>query len=133
MHENFKRADELSHEAIGAAIEVHRELGPGLMESIYEKCFCHELTLRGIAWSSQQSVEINYKDLTFKDALRFDVLIENCLLIELKAIEKVLSIHKAQLMSYMKLLDVPVGLVLNFNHYKIIDDTHRMILKNAAN
>jgi len=133
MHENFKRADELSHEAIGAAIEVHRELGPGLMESIYEKCFCHELTLRGIAGSSQQSVEISYKNLTFKDALRFDVLIESCLLIELKAIEKVLPIHKAQLMSYMKLLDVPVGLVLNFNHYKIIDDAHRMILKNASN
>ncbi|WP_309397856.1 GxxExxY protein [Cerasicoccus maritimus] len=132
MHPKYQRANQLSKEAIGAGIEVHRDKGPGLIESIYEKCYGHELTLRRIRWDSQQQVQISYKDLTFEEPLRYDVLIENCLLIELKAVEKILPIHKAQLMSYMKLLDVPLGLIMNFNSVKLTDDIHRMLLPGSA-
>lgn len=132
MHPKYQRANELSKLAIGAGIEVHRDKGPGLIESIYEKCFAHELTLQGIRWDSQQLVRISYKDLTFEEPLRYDVLIESCLLIELKAVEKILPIHKAQLMSYMKLLDVPLGLIMNFNSVKLTDDIHRMLLPGSA-
>ncbi|WP_269540308.1 GxxExxY protein [Cerasicoccus fimbriatus] len=132
MHPKYQRANELSKLAIGAGIEVHRDKGPGLIESIYEKCFAHELTLQGIRWDSQQPVRISYKDLTFEEPLRYDVLIESCLLIELKAVEKILPIHRAQLMSYMKLLDVPLGLIMNFNSVKLTDDIHRMLLPGSA-
>lgn len=131
MHPLFKRADELSREAIGAAIEVHREKGPGLMESIYEKCLMRELTLRNLAFVNQQLVKIEYKGITFEEPLRFDLLVENCLLLELKCVEKVLPIHKAQLMSYMKLLNVPIGLVFNFHEVKLADGLVRMILPGA--
>src|SRR4051812_1510945 len=103
MHPEFKRADKLSHDAIGAAIEVHRIRGPGLIESIYEKCMIRELELRGIAAVNQQLVKIEYKGLTFEEPLRFDVLVEGCLLLELKCVTEMLPIHKAQLLSYMKL------------------------------
>ena len=109
------KANEGSGEAIGAAIEVHRILGPGLLESIYEKCLLHELELRGMSAVRQEGVEIAYKDIVFSETLKFDVLIEGCLLLELKAVQDVLPIHKAQLFSYMKLLDVPLGLVINFH------------------
>ena len=131
MHPLFKKAEELSYHAIGAGIEVHRLKGPGLIESIYEKCLMRELELQGIASTSQQVVRIEYKGYQFEEPLRFDLLVENCLLLELKCVREVLPIHKAQLLSYMKLLDVPVGLVMNFYSAKLIDDVHRMILPGA--
>jgi len=131
MHPLFHKADRLSHEAIGAAIEVHRLKGPGLIESIYERCLMRELELRGIGTVNQRVVQIEYKGLVFDEPLRFDVLVESCLLLELKCVQEVLPIHKAQLLSYMKLLDVPLGLIINFHELKLVDGVVRMILPGA--
>ena len=131
MHPLFKKADPLSHDVIGAAIEVHRLKGAGLIESIYEKCLMRELALRNIACVNQQLVQIEYKGMTFEEPLRFDVLVENCLLLELKAVQEILPIHKAQLLSYMKLLNIPIGLIFNFHELKLTDGISRMILPGA--
>lgn len=131
MHELFEKADELSRRVIGAAIEVHRILGPGLLESIYEKCLRRELELCGIPTVNQQAVDIEYKGAVFTETLKFDVLVDSCLLLELKAAQEVLPIHKAQLLSYMKLLDLPVGLLMNFHETKLVDGISRMILPGA--
>jgi GxxExxY protein len=127
----FERADRLSREVIGAAIEVHRLMGPGLIEGIYEKCLMRELSLRRLGAVNQRLVRIEYKGLEFEEPLRFDVLVEDCLLLELKSVQEVLPLHKAQLLSYMKLLDVPVGLLINFHELKVVDGIHRMILPEA--
>lgn len=119
MHPLFKKADQLSHTAIGAAIEVHRLKGPGLLESIYEKCMMRELSLRGITMINQKLVKIEYKGLVFEEPLRFDVLVEDCLLLELKSVQEILPVHKAQLLSYIKLLDIPIGLIINFHEAKL--------------
>ena len=131
MHPLFQKATNLTGDIIGGAIEVHRELGPGLIESIYERCFLHELSLRKLAAISQRLVRVSYKGLIFDEPLRFDVLVEGCVLVELKAVQEVLPIHKAQLLSYMKLLNVPVGLLINFHEMKLVDGVHRMILSGA--
>jgi GxxExxY protein len=131
MHPVFTRADKLSREVIGAAIEVHRILGPGLIESIYEKCLMHELGLRKLAAVNQRAVRIDCKGITFDEPLRFDVLVERCLLLELKCVVEVLAIHKAKLLSYMKLLDIPLGLIINFHEMKLVDGISRMILPRA--
>ncbi len=131
MHPLFQRADRLSHNVIGAAIEVHREKGPGLLEEIYERCLIRELELRQIAAESELIVPVEYKGLIFDSPLRIDVLVDRCLLVELKAVEQVLPIHKAQLLSYMKLMDIPVGLLINFHHIKLVDGVHRLILPGA--
>jgi GxxExxY protein len=131
MHPLFKKADELSRQAIGAAIEVHRLKGPGLIESIYERCFMRELELRGIGAVNQRLVRIEYKGLVFDEPLRFDVLAEDCLLLELKSVQEILPVHKAQLLSYMKLLDIPLGLIINFHELKLTDGLVRMILPGA--
>ena len=131
MHPLFQKADELSRTVIGAAIEVHRLKGPGLIESIYEKCFMRELSLQNLRAVNQRVVKIEYKGFMFEEPLRFDVLVEECLLLELKSVQEVLPIHKAQLLSYMKLLDIPVGLLINFHEMKLVDGIHRMILPDA--
>jgi GxxExxY protein len=131
MHPRFEKADRLSHEVIGAAIEVHRILGPGLLESIYEKCLLREIELRGIPALNQDDVSIECKGAVFKEILKFDLLIDGCLLLGLKAVLDVLPIHKAQLLSYMELLDVPLGLLLNFHEIRLVDGLSRMILPGA--
>ena len=131
VHPLFKKADRLSHEAIGAAIEVHRLKGPGLLESIYERCFLREMDLRKISAVNQRLVRIGYKGLVFDEPLRFDVLLEDCLMLELKCVQEILPIHKAQLLSYMKLLNVPLGLIINFHEMKLTDGIVRMILPGA--
>jgi GxxExxY protein len=131
VHPLFKKSDELSHTVIGAAIEVRRIKGPGLIESIYEKCLMHELSLRRLAAANQRLVKIEYKGIVFEEPLRFDVLVEECLLLELKSVQEILPVHKAQLLSYMKLLDVPVGLIINFHEMKLVDGIVRMILPGA--
>ena len=131
MHPLFTKADQLSSVAIGAAIEVHRVLGPGLLESIYERCLIYELKLRGINAEKQQVVKICYKDVVFEETLRFDVLIEGCLLIEVKAVEHVLPVHLAAAISYLKLLDVPLGLLINFHVPKLADGVKRRIIPGA--
>jgi len=132
MHPDFERADRLSKEVIGAAIEVHRIMGPGLLESIYEKCLCHELTLRGLQWQNQQWVTIRYKDLSYDDELRFDVLVEGCLLVELKAVQEIPPIFQAKLLSYMKLQNIPLGLLINFHELRLVDGVKRMVLPGAG-
>src|SRR5438552_9635902 len=131
MHTLYHCADQLSHSAIGAAIEVHRIIGASLIESIYERCMLRELDLRQIAAVNQRLVRIEYKGLVFDEPLRFDVLLEDCLLLELKCVQEILPIHKAQLLSYMKLLDVPIGLIINFHELKLTDWLARMILLGA--
>jgi GxxExxY protein len=131
MHPLFKKADKLSHEAIGAAIEVHRLKGAGLLESIYEKCMMQELKLRGIAVANQSIVKIEYKGLVFEEPLRFDILVEGCLLLELKSVQEILPVHKAQLFSYMKLMNIPIGLIINFHSVKLTDGITRMILPGS--
>ncbi|HSH93354.1 MAG TPA: GxxExxY protein [Roseimicrobium sp.] len=132
MHPLFQPADRSSHAVIGAAIEVHRLKGPGLIESIYEKCLMRELDLRRLNAVNQQVVRIEYKGVTFEEPLRFDMLVEDCLLLELKSVQEVLPVHKAQLLSYMKLLNVPLGLLINFHEMKLVDGIHRMILPGAG-
>ena len=127
MHPLFQKADQLSHTAIGAAIEVHRLKGPGLIESIYEKCFMHELSLRRVVAVNQRIVKIEYKGYFFEEPLRFDVLVEDCLLLELKSVQEILPIHKAQLLSYMKLLNIPLGLLINFHVVLLRDGIRRMV------
>jgi len=131
MHPLFDKADRLSGEIIGAAIEARRIMGPGLLESIYERCLLHELELRGIPALSQEEVIIDYKGTVFKEKLKFDLLADGCLLVELKAIQDVLPIHKAQLLSDMKLLNVPLGLLFNFHEVKLVDGISRLILPGA--
>jgi GxxExxY protein len=131
VHPLFEKADKLSHEVIGAAMEVHRHKGPGLMESIYERCLLRELELRSIPATTQRLVQIEYKGLLFNEALRFDILVDDCLLIELKAVETLHPSSKAQLFSYMKLLDIPVGLLMNFHELVLKHGISRMILPGA--
>lgn len=131
MHPLFEKATGLTESIIAAAIEVHRDKGPGLIESIYEWCLLKELDLRGLACLSQKSVLIHYKGFTREEPLRFDVLVEGCVLLEAKAVEKIVPIHKAKLLSYMKLLNVPVGLLINFHELKVTDGISRLILPGA--
>jgi len=116
---------------VGAAIEDHRDKGPGLIESIYEWCLVCELRLIKVPVVSQQAVPVRYKGFTREEPLRFDVLVDRCLLVEAKSVEAILPIHKAQLLSYMKLLDVPVGLLINFNVPRLVDGVSRLILRGA--
>jgi GxxExxY protein len=131
VHPLFQTASGLTETIIGAAIEVHRDKGPGLIESIYEWCLTKEFELRGLTCVSQKIVVITYKGFTREEPLRFDMLVEDCVLVEAKAAEKILPIHKAQLLSYMKLLDVPIGLLINFHEIKLTDGVHRLILPGA--
>ena len=131
MHPLFDKASGLTESIIGAAIEVHRDKGPGLIESIYEWCLTKEFELRGLTCVSQKLVVIEYKGFTREEPLRFDLLVADCVLVETKAVEKILPIHKAQLLSYMRLLNVPIGLLINFHEIKLADGVHRLILPGA--
>ena len=131
MHPLWEKADRLSQIVIGAAIEVHRLKGPGLIESIYERCLLRELELRSIPATTQKIVRVDYKGVIFDEPLRFDVLVDYCLLVELKAVEVLHPVSKAQLLSYMKLLDVPIGLLINFHEPVLKNGIFRMILPGA--
>ena len=131
MHSKFEQASKFTESIIAAAIEVHRTMGPGLLESIYEWCFIRELELRGLTACNQQAVIIRYKDIAREEPLRFDLLVEECVLVEIKAVEAVKPIHKATLLSYMKLLNVPLGLLINFHEMKVSDGIRRLILPGA--
>jgi len=131
MHLLFEKASKLTETIIGAAIEVHRDKGPGLIESIYEWCLLKELGLRGLSAVNQKVVVVEYKGFTREEPLRFDVLVEGCVLVEAKAVERILPVHKAQLLSYMNLLDVPLGLLINFHEPKLTDGVARLMLPGA--
>ena len=106
--------DPLSQKVIGAAIEVHRVLGPGLLESAYEECLCREMSLRGIEFKRQVPLAVSYKGIKLDCGYRMDLLIPDRLVIEVKAVEKLLGVHEAQVLTYMRLSGVPVGLLINF-------------------
>ncbi|HEY2083768.1 MAG TPA: GxxExxY protein [Verrucomicrobiae bacterium] len=132
MHPLFLKASGLTETIIAAAIEVHRDKGPGLIESVYEWCLLKELELRRLNCVCQQSVIVQYKGFTREMPLRFDLCIEGCILVEAKAVEKILPIHKAQLLSYMKLLNIPLGLLINFHEMKVTDGISRLVLPGAG-
>src|SRR5205807_10012436 len=106
---------DLSERVIGSAIEVHRHLGPGLLESAYEECLCHELHLCGLAFGRQVDLPVFYKGLKLDCGYRIDLIVKKAVVLELKAIERILPIHQAQLLTYMKLSGMSVGLLFNFN------------------
>jgi len=107
--------DELSNRVIGCAIEVHRVLGPGLLESTYEQCLAHELHLAGIAFRLQHPLPVDYKGVKLDCGYRVDILVEDTLIVELKSVEEIKGIHEAQLLTYMRLARVKIGLLINFN------------------
>ena len=105
----------LSSKIIGGAIEVHKVLGPGLLESAYEKCMCHELKLRGLSFDNQKPLPLVFKGEEIDCGYRLDVVVGNAIILELKACEKIEPIHKAQLLTYLKISGLTLGLILNFN------------------
>jgi GxxExxY protein len=107
--------NEITEVVIGAAIEVHRELGPGLLESSYEECLCRELTLRGVSFERQVPLPVFYKGAELDCGYRLDLVVENKVIVEIKAVESLLPIHEAQLLTYLRLGDKRLGLLINFN------------------
>ena len=122
MHEN-----EISEKIIGAAIEVHRILGPGLLESVYEDALCHELHLRGVQFIRQQNVPIPYKGIKLGTDLRLDLLVENKVIVDLKAKEILSKIDKPKLLTYLRLSEKRLGLIINFHEELLKDGVHRVV------
>lgn len=120
--------ERLSNDVIGCAIEVHRTLGPGLLESTYEQCLGYELTLARIHFEIQKPLPVSYKGNLIECGYRIDLLIENSLIIELKSIAKILPIHQAQILTYMKLSNISTGLLINFNEVLLKDGIKRFVL-----
>ena len=119
--------NELTREIIGAAMSVHSSLGPGLLESAYRICLCHELSLLGIAHKGEVLLPITYKGLTVDAGYRVDVVVENLVIVELKAIAKTTPVHEAQLLSYLRMSGRPVGLLINFHVRHLRDGLKRMV------
>jgi GxxExxY protein len=121
--------NQLSNKIIGAAIEVHKTLGPGLLESIYEECLCHELNLRGFSIERQKLLPVSYKNKLLDSNFRLDIVVEESIIIELKSCEKIQPIHQAQLLTYLKLAGLSLGLLLNFNVPVLRDGIVRVVNK----
>lgn len=111
---------------IGAAVEVHRELGPGLLESAYEQCLAHELALRGVGFQRQTTLPVAYKGLQLDAGYRLDLLVEDQVVVEIKAVESLTAVHEAQLLTYLRLGGWPVGLLINFNVARLVDGIRRL-------
>ena len=120
--------DEISNKVIGCAIEVHRSLGPGLLESTYEQCLAREMDLSGIAFKLQSPLPVEYKGIKLDCGYRVDMLIEDKLIVELKSVEKTLPVHEAQILTYMKLANIQVGLLINFNVERLKEGIKRFVL-----
>ena len=120
--------DLLTEKIIGAAIEVHRVLGPGLLESAYEECLCHELRLREIAFTRQQPLPVVYKGIHLDCGYRLDVVVESQVVVELKTVDRILPIHEAQILTYLRLAGIHTGLILNFNVPALHQGIKRMVL-----
>ena len=118
--------NEISRRVIGCAIAVHRHLGPGLLESIYEEALCHELKIDGLRFERQKNVNVEYKGVKLATSLRLDLLVEKKVIIENKAKLEVSPIDKQQLLTYLKLTNTRLGLVINFNVIKLVDGVHRV-------
>ena len=129
-HERYEPSpeiDALAHQTIGAAIEVHRHLGPGFLESMYEEALCVELTLRGISFERQKPISLSYKGHPVGDT-RLDLVVGELLLVELKAVDGIIGVHTAQVLSYLRATGLRVGLLINFNVALLKDGLHRIVL-----
>jgi len=124
----WARAEEVTTAIVDAAIKVHRALGPGLLESVYEACLCYELTKRGIPYRRQVSLPVRYEDVFVETGFRLDILADECVIIELKAAEAIIPIHEAQLLTHLKLANVRLGFILNFNVPLMKQGIKRMVI-----
>ena len=123
----IKEEDRLSKDIIGAAIEVHRHLGPGMLESAYEKCLCKELEIRNIEFEKQKPLAVVYKGITLDCGYKLDVVVEGKVILELKSVNKLESIHDAQLLTYLKIADLKLGILINFNVPVLKDGIKRIV------
>ena len=119
--------DSLTYRIIGCAMEVYKQLGPGLLESIYEQALRHELQLNDIPVESQVEVNVNYKGRNITDNLRLDLLVDNRVIVELKSVEELKPVHHKQLLTYLRLMDKKIGLLINFNTDNLMDGIKRVI------
>ncbi len=126
--ERVMEFDELSGRVIGCALEVHKQLGPGLLESAYERCLSYELLCAGLHHESQKELPVEYKGTKLDCGYRVDLFVETKLIVELKAVAKLLPIHEAQILTYMKLAGVKIGLLMNFNVTRLKDGVKRFVL-----
>jgi GxxExxY protein len=120
-------SDHLTHEIIAASIEVHRVFGPGLLESVYSECLRHELAARRLSFAAERRVALTYKDAVLHGTYRLDLVVEGTVVVEVKALAEMLPIHQAQLLTYLKMTGLPVGLVINFNVERLVDGVKRVI------
>jgi GxxExxY protein len=120
--------DALARAVVDAAFHVHQALGPGLLESAYEVCLCHELAKRGLKFERQVSVPVEYENIKLDAGFRIDVLVGHCLIVEIKAVETLVPLHRAQLMTYLRLKRLRLGLLINFNVVRFKDGIRRIIL-----
>ncbi len=128
MKKNNIEFSDLSNKVIGCAIEVHKALGPGLLESAYHQCLCHELRLNGIDFEIEKPLPVVYKDCRLDCGYRIDILVDNKVIIELKCVDKLKPVHEAQILTYMKLSKITVGLLINFNEKLLKNGIKRLIL-----
>jgi GxxExxY protein len=127
-----KDEDALSHEIIGAAIEVHRHLGPGLLESAYEECLAYEFTHCGLPFERQKPLPVQYKGVKLDCGFRLDFLVGKLVVVEVKAVEALAPVHSAQVLTYLRLAGCKLGLLLNFNEWRLADGIKRLVLNLAA-
>ena len=120
--------EQLTGEIVGAAIEVHRALGPGLLESAYEECLCYELGVRGLPFRRQVELPVHYKGVTLSCGYRMDVVVDEKVVLELKAVDRLLPIHEAQLLTYLRLSGIGIGLLMNFNVVVLKEGLVRRVL-----
>jgi GxxExxY protein len=125
-----KYLDDLTYKITACAIEVHRQLGPGLLESVYEKCFARELAIQNIPFTKQQLIPVIYKGIEVDAELRFDILVEDLIAVELKAVDALAPIFEAQVLTYMKLLQKPKGILFNFNCLNIIKEGRKTLVND---
>ena len=128
MNPHLDHVNRLSHEIIGAAIEVHRSLGPGLLESSYHECLCHELFVRGLAFEKEYPLPLEYKGIRLECGYRIDIVVSELVVVEVKSVEALAPIHDAQLLTYLRIGGYKLGLLLNFNVVVLKDGIHRRIL-----
>jgi GxxExxY protein len=123
-----KPINEITQQVIGCAIEVHRQLGPGLLESVYEKCLAYEMKQAGLAFETQIELPVKYKAVQIDCGFRVDLFVEKALIVEIKAVEVLIPIHEAQILTYMRMMGVKTGLLINFNERLLKDGIRRFVL-----
>ena len=124
----MKNINDITYKIIGCAYEVHKILSPGLLESTYETCLCYELEKQGLKFEKQKELMINYKGTTLNNGYRIDILVEDSIVLELKSVENLLPIHTAQILTYLKLSEHNLGLLINFNVTNLQNGIHRYII-----